>query len=191
MSRATITVVLTAMLNGWVLLTTCAAAVDPAPELALCRGKPTVMAALSRATTQARAVPERQRLTVQLSPEKSVALPGTSPDLDKERAKAKGPTYAGVVRLEVTRPGIYRVGTDRDAWVDIATASGKLLDPAPEEGTFTLRRRAKDPSLHPSRRWQLLAAGCSQFQARHPPHDHTGRLSSGNLDRRNPLSASP
>ncbi|MET0216721.1 MAG: hypothetical protein ABW205_02180 [Burkholderiales bacterium] len=137
MSRATITVVLTAMLNGWVLLTTCAAAVDPAPELALCRGKPTVMAALSRATTQARAVPERQRLTVQLSPEKSVALPGTSPDLDKERAKAKGPTYAGVVRLEVTRPGIYRVGTDRDAWVDIATASGKLLDPAPEEGTFT------------------------------------------------------
>ena len=114
-----------------------AAAVDPSPELALCRGKPVAMTALSRPTMQARAVPTQQRLTVQLSPEKSISLLVISPDLDQERAKAKRPTYGGILRLDVTRPGPYRIGVDRDAWVDVVTASGTLLDPAPEEGTFT------------------------------------------------------
>lgn len=78
-----------------------------------------------------------QRLILQLSPEKSVVFPGVSTDLDKERAKAKGATtYSGVVRLEVTRPGIHRVSVDREAWLDVATATGELLDPAPEEGMF-------------------------------------------------------
>ena len=113
-----------------------AAAVDPAPELGLCGTKPAIMAALSRASTQARAVPERTRLTLQLSPERSVVLPGTSADLEQERAKARGATYGGVVRLHASRPGIYRVSVDRDAWLDVATASGKLMDPAPDEGTF-------------------------------------------------------
>lgn len=113
-----------------------AAAVDPAPELGLCGGKPAIMAALGRASTQARAVPQRQRLTLQLLPEKSVVLPGTSPDLEQERAKARAATYGGVVRLHASRPGVYRVGIDRDAWLDLATATGKLLDPAPDEGTF-------------------------------------------------------
>jgi len=114
-----------------------AAPIDPAPELALCRGKPLHMAALSRISTQARAAPEGQRLTVQLSPDKTVSLPGTSPDFEKARAKTKGATYAGLVRLVVTRPGTYRVGVAQDAWVDIATATGKLLDAGPDEGTFT------------------------------------------------------
>jgi hypothetical protein len=111
-------------------------AVDPTPELRLCGTKPAIMAALSRASTQARSVPMHQRVTLQLSSEKSVVLPGTSTDLEQERAKAQGATYAGVVRLEATRPGSYRVSVDRDAWLDVATAAGKLLDPAPDEGTF-------------------------------------------------------
>jgi hypothetical protein len=28
------------------------------------------------------------------------------------------------------------VSVDRDVWLDVANATGKLLDPAPEEGTF-------------------------------------------------------
>ena len=111
-------------------------ALDPAPELRLCGTQPAIMMALSRASTQARAVPMRQRLTLQLAPEKSVVLPGTSADLEQERAKTRGATYAGVVRLEAPQPGLYRVSVDRDAWVDIATATGKLLVPSPDEATF-------------------------------------------------------
>jgi hypothetical protein len=113
-----------------------AAAVDPRPEVDLCPNKPAIMAALSRSSTQARPVPLRQRLNLQLSPERSVVLPGTSADLEKERAKFRGAAYAGVVRLEAPRSGIYRVSVDRDAWLDIATSAGMLLDPAPDEGTF-------------------------------------------------------
>jgi len=113
-----------------------AAPVDPAPELRLCATKPVIMTALRRASTQARTVPLRQRLTLELSPEKSVVLPGTSADLERERAKARGATYAGVVRVEAARPGVYRVGVDRDVWVDLAAATGKLLDPSPDEGAF-------------------------------------------------------
>ncbi len=118
------------------ITTAVGAAVDPAPELSLCPGKPLVMAALSRPTTQARAAPERQRLTIQLSPEKTVALPAISRDLEKERAKVKGPTYGGIVRLNVARAGVYRIGTGRDVWLDVVSPSGKLLDPAREEGVF-------------------------------------------------------
>jgi hypothetical protein len=114
-----------------------AEAADALPEMGLCKTKPAIMAALSRVSTQARAVPLRQRLTLQLSLEKSVILPGRSPDLEKERAKATGATYAGVVRLEADRPGTYRVSVDQDVWLDIATAAGDLLEPAPDEETFT------------------------------------------------------
>jgi hypothetical protein len=113
-----------------------AGGVDPAPELRLCATKSALMTALSRVSTQARAVPMQQRLALQLSPEKSVVLPGTSADLERERATVRGATYAGLVRLEAVRAGIYRVSVDRDAWLDLATAAGTLLDPAPDEGTF-------------------------------------------------------
>jgi hypothetical protein len=113
-----------------------AGAIDPAPERRLCTTRPALMVALGRASNQARAVPVRQRLTLQLSPEKSVVLPGSSADLEQQRAEARGATYGGVVRLEAARAGTYRVGVDRDAWLDIATATGKLLDPVPDEGTF-------------------------------------------------------
>jgi hypothetical protein len=114
-----------------------AAPVDPAPELALCRTEPASMAALSRVSTRARSAPEGRLLKVGLAPEKSVAFPGTSPDFEKARAQVGAGTYGGVLRLEVTRPGVYRIGVAQDAWVDVATASGKLLDPAPDEGAFT------------------------------------------------------
>jgi hypothetical protein len=122
---------------GW------AAPVDPAPELALCQTRPAHLTALSRISTRVRAAPQGERLAVRLSPENSVSLAGTSPDLDKARAQANGKTYAGLVRLVVTQPGTYRVGVDRDAWVDVATVAGKLLDPAPDEGTFTCDRAQK------------------------------------------------
>ena len=34
--------------------------------------------------------------------------------------------FAGIVRMHVTRPGAYRIGVDRDAWLDIATEGGRL-----------------------------------------------------------------
>ncbi len=131
-SRATAAVLLAllAVMDGR------AATVDPAPELRLCGTKPWTMAALGRASTQARAVPQRTLLTLALVPEKSVVLPATSADLELERTKTSGATFGGVVRLQVPRPGVYRVSVGRDAWLDLATAAGKLLDPAPDEGLF-------------------------------------------------------
>ncbi len=113
-----------------------AGALDPGPEKRLCATKPAQMTALLRASTQARAVPLRQRLTLQLAPEKAVVLPGTSADLDRERAKVRGATFAGVVRLHVERPRSYRIALDRDAWLDVVAETGKLIDPAPDEATF-------------------------------------------------------
>jgi len=113
-----------------------AAEPDSAAEKRLCASKPTPMTALLRASTQARAVPPRQRVALQLAPEKTVMLPGTSEDLRRSREKARGATFAGIVRMHVTRPGAYRIGVDRDAWLDIATEGGRLVDPAPDEATF-------------------------------------------------------
>lgn len=113
-----------------------AAAPDPVPEKALCATEPAHMTALLRASTQARAVPLRQRLTLRLAPEKAVLLPGTSADLDRERAGVRGATFAGVVRMYAERPGTFRIGIDRDAWLDLVAQSGTLIEPAPDEITF-------------------------------------------------------
>lgn len=133
--RAAVLIVL-ATAAGLAAVSALAGAVDPAPELRLCATKPALVTALRRTSTQARAVPVRQRLALQLAPEKSVVLPGTSADLERARAQARGATYAGVARLETSRAGIFRVSVDRDAWLDIVSASGELLDPAPDEGMF-------------------------------------------------------
>jgi hypothetical protein len=121
---------------GFAVASAVAGTVDPAPELRLCATKPSLMTALRRPSTQARAVPMDQRLILQLAPQQSVVLPGTSAELERERAKAHSTTYAGVARLEAASAGTYRVSVDRDAWLDVVTVGGRPLDPAPEEGTF-------------------------------------------------------
>jgi hypothetical protein len=113
-----------------------AAALDTAPEKLVCATKPSHMAALRRVSTQARPVPARTRVSVQLAPDRTVLLPGNSGDLERERAQSHGATFAGIVRLYAARPGTYRIGVDRAAWLDVVTASGQVIDPAPAEGVF-------------------------------------------------------
>jgi hypothetical protein len=113
-----------------------AAALDTAPEKLLCATKPSHMTALRRVSTQARPVPARERVILQLAPDRTVMLPGDSDDLARERARSRGATFAGVVQLHAARPGTYRIGVDRAAWLDVVTASGQVIDPAQEEGEF-------------------------------------------------------
>ena len=153
-----------------------AEAVDPSPSCDLCGTKPAIMAALSRASTQARSVPMHQRVTLQLSSEKSVVLPGTSTDLEQERAKAQGATYAGVVRLEATRPGSYRVSVDQRCVARRRHRGRQAARPGAGRRHVQLRRRAEGVALHASCRRHLLGADRAQPAARDPAHRDSGRL---------------